>query len=92
MASAKKRQRSNGSSPRKRAHATFHYAVCVKNEHYPASLEVRKIYQVLGDKESTALGLVRIIDESGEDYLYPANYFIPIKVPRAVERAMRVAS
>ncbi len=68
------------------------YAVCVKNEDYPASLELRKIYRVLADKESGTLGLVRIVDESGEDYLYPADYFVPIRLPRAVERAMRLAS
>lgn len=51
------------------------YAVCVKNDAYPASLELRKIYQVVADEPSGALGLVRIIDESGEDYLYAAHYF-----------------
>jgi hypothetical protein len=91
MGSAKKKQKSNGSSKKKAAGAS-HYAVCVKNEGYPASLELHKIYQVLADKNSAALGLLRIIDESGEDYLYPSDYFVPIKVPRAVERAMRLAS
>ncbi len=92
MVSAGKRPRSNGSSPKKRAHGVSQYAVCVKNEDYPASLELRKIYRVLADKESGTLGLVRIVDESGEDYLYPTDYFVPIRLPRAVERAMRLAS
>jgi len=68
------------------------YAVCVKNDDYPASLEIRKLYQMLSDEKSGALGLVRIIDESGEDYLYPAHYFVPVRLPRAVERAVRLAS
>ena len=67
------------------------HAVCVKNDDYPASLETRKLYQVLADEKSEALGLVRIIDESGEDYLYPAQYFVPVRLPRAVERAVRLA-
>jgi len=68
------------------------YAVCIKNEGYPASLELRKIYQVVPDKKSAMLGLIRIVDDSGEDYLYPANHFVPIKLPRAVEKAVRLAS
>ena len=91
-ASARKKLRSNGSSPKKRVQGVSQYAICVKNEDYPASLELRKIYRVVSDKESSALGLVRIIDESGEDYLYPAEYFVPIKLPRAAERAMQIAS
>lgn len=68
------------------------YAVCIKNENYPASLELRKIYQVVSDKQSAALGLLRIMDESGEDYLYPAAYFIPISLPRTVQKAVQSAS
>ena len=52
------------------------YAVCVKNENYPASLELRKLYEMIPDKDAAKLCLVRIIDESGEDYLYPADYFV----------------
>ncbi len=59
------------------------FAVCVKNEDYPASLEVRKIYEVIPDAKATKHGLVRIVDESGEDYLYPADYFVPIQIPQA---------
>ena len=70
----------------------FQYAVCVKNEEYPASLELRKIYQVVPDKQSGNLGLIRIIDESGEDYLYPEDHFLVIKLTPAIERAVRAAS
>jgi hypothetical protein len=63
----------------------FHFAVCVKNDDYWASLELLKIYQVLPDPATDRHQLVRIIDESGEDYLYPLDYFVPIELPEAVE-------
>jgi hypothetical protein len=59
------------------------FAVCVKNDDYPASLELRKIYEVLPDEKAAKHGLVRIIDESGEDYLYPQDFFVPIEIPEA---------
>jgi hypothetical protein len=68
------------------------YAVCIKNDEHPASLELRKLYQVVPDKSSNALGLVRIIDESGEDYLYPSKYFLPVKLSPAVQKAISLAS
>ncbi|MGE5443572.1 MAG: hypothetical protein ACM3SR_03100 [Ignavibacteriales bacterium] len=68
------------------------FAICIKNEDYPASLEVRKIYEVIPDAKAAKHGLVRIIDESGEDYLYPADYFIPIELPQAAESAFLKAS
>jgi hypothetical protein len=55
------------------------FVVCVKNEGYPASLELRKIYQVLPDARAVEHQMIRVIDESGEDYLYPANYFESLK-------------
>jgi len=64
----------------------------VTNEGYPASLEIRKIYQVITDKASGELGYVRIVDESAEDYLYPAAYFLPIKLSPAIQKAVRRAS
>jgi hypothetical protein len=54
------------------------YVICVGNEGYPASLEVRKIYQIIPDKVAARLKQIRVIDESGEDYLYPLNYFVPV--------------
>jgi hypothetical protein len=68
------------------------FAVCVKNEDYPASLELRKIYEMLPDKKAAKHGLVRIIDESGEDYLYPEDYFVSIEIPQAAEPAFVNAS
>jgi hypothetical protein len=66
------------------------FVVCIKNEDYPASLEVRKIYQVLSDTYANEHRLIRIIDESGEDYLYPVAYFVPIELPQAAEVAFSV--
>jgi hypothetical protein len=58
------------------------YVLCLKNRGFTASLEVRKIYRVKSDAEAESHGLLRIIDESGEDYLYPEKYFVSIEVPR----------
>lgn len=68
------------------------FAVCVKNDEYPASLEIRKIYEVLPDDKAAKHGLVRIIDESGEDYLYPQDFFVPIEIPEAAETIFLKAS
>jgi hypothetical protein len=66
---------------------TRRYGVCVNNRGNAAGLELRKIYQIVEDAVAKARGLVRVIDESGESYLYPERYFIPIEVPRAVVSA-----
>ena len=63
------------------------FAICINNKDYLASLELRKVYQVLKDSDAAQNRMVRVIDESGEDYLYPANYFISIELPKAVEEA-----
>jgi hypothetical protein len=64
------------------------YAVCINNADYPASLALHKIYCVLPDEDAEADGDLRIIDESGEDYLYPADYFVFVELPRAVEESL----
>ena len=64
------------------------FAICVDNSEYPASLELHKIYRVLPDKDAQTDGDMRIIDESGEDYLFPADYFIPIELPQTVIRVL----
>lgn len=64
------------------------FAICIKNDEYPASLEVRKIYQTLPDARAAERQLVRVIDESGEDYLYPADYFAPIELSEALIEAL----
>jgi hypothetical protein len=57
------------------------YVLCIDNGGYPESLEVRKVYAVLPDERADAREYVRVIDETGEDYLYPSKYFVPIQVP-----------
>lgn len=64
------------------------FVVCINNENYPASLELHKIYRVLPDEDAADDGDLRVIDESGEDYLYPTSYFVPIKVPQVVEESL----
>jgi hypothetical protein len=61
------------------------FAVCIANEGYEASLERNKIYAVIDDCEAAADGDIRIVDESGEDYLYPAAWFVIVQVPQAVQ-------
>ena len=68
------------------------FAVCVRNDGYPASLELRKIYRVLGDKKAAKHDLVRVVDESGEDYLYPESFFVPIRLPQAVKEVFLKAA
>jgi hypothetical protein len=68
------------------------FVICIANKGYAASLELRKIYQIIPDKSAAALSQVRVIDESGEDYLYPEYFFVPVQLPQAVERAIRRAS
>ena len=65
-------------------HAT--YVLCVKNRGYAASLETRKIYRVLSDARALSRGMLRVIDESGEDYLFPVSFFVPIDVPKKATR------
>jgi len=67
------------------------FVICVKNSDYAASLELRKLYPVLPDPTAEARHLVRIVDESGEDYLYPANYFVAVKLEEPARRAVRRA-
>jgi hypothetical protein len=71
---------------------TPRFAICLNNTDYPASLERHKVYRVLLDEEAAQDGDIRVIDESGEDYLYPAEYFAVIALPPAVERALLQAS
>jgi len=65
--------------------------VCVDNEGYQASLERRKIYVALRDPDAEKQGLLRIVDESGEDYLYPKASFRPIALPQGVKKAVLAA-
>jgi hypothetical protein len=68
------------------------FVVCINNDSYPSSLELHKIYRVLPDDDAVADGDLRVIDESGEDYLYASSYFVPIQVPQTVEESFLKAS
>jgi len=70
---------------------TKQFAVCLKNDGYEVSLERRKIYQVLPDPEAAKHRQVRVIDESGDDYLYPQSFFVPIELPQPIRRAVLAA-
>ena len=65
-------------------------AICIRNKG-AEDLEIRKVYRVLPDARAAKDGLIRVIDESGEDYLYPADYFVPVELPREAERALSPA-
>jgi hypothetical protein len=64
-------------------------AICVDNSGYPAALELLKLYEVIPDADAAADGDLRVIDESGEDYLYPTNSFVLVDLPQNVERVVR---
>ena len=70
---------------------TKQFVVCLKNKGYEVSLEHRKIYQVLPDPEAAKHRQVRVIDESGEDYLYPQSFFAAIELPQPIRRAVLAA-
>ena len=65
-----------------------HFVVCVRNDEYEGALELRKIYEVLEDTVAEPHDLIRVIDESGEDYLYPRDWFLPIQLPQNIEEAI----
>jgi len=92
MASAGKKSSASGISTKRRG-ATGRwpgraFVVCVNNREYPASLELHKIYRVVPDPDAAREGDVRVLDESGEDYLYPAKWFVPVELPRQVKRSL----
>jgi hypothetical protein len=71
-----------------RPNSSPRFVVCIDNSDYSASLELHKIYRVVPDADAAQEGDLRIIDESGEDYLYAASRFVGIEVPEALERAI----
>jgi len=70
-----------GDKPRSR------FVLCIRKDGSD-DLEPRKVYQVLPDRAAVREGYVRVIDESGEDYLYPAEYFVPVRLPVAISREL----
>lgn len=74
----------------RRKRVDLEFALCVKNDDCE-DLERRKVYRVLPDKKADKDGYLRVIDESGEDYLYPASYFIRVQLPQEAEQAIAAA-
>jgi hypothetical protein len=68
------------------------FLICIRNDGYPASLETRKVYQELPDPDAEAQGLVRVIDESGEDYLFPKSMFLPVELSGEASAVLLKAS
>jgi hypothetical protein len=64
------------------------YVLCIDDGGYPESLEVRKVYAVLPDERAAANNYIRVIDETGEDYLYPKKYFVSIELPPEVAKVL----
>lgn len=66
--------------------------VCVNNHGYEASLEIRKIYEVLADRAAEKHHQIRVIDESGEDYLYPIDFFAPVRLPAETKEKLELTA
>lgn len=75
----------------KRSKLNGRFVICIRNEECE-DLEPRKLYRVLADEAAAADGYLRVIDESGEDYLYPESYFLSIELPKAAEEALLSAA
>jgi len=69
-----------------------HFMICVDNRGYESSLEIRKLYEVLTDKTAERHHQVRVIDESGEDYLYPEKFFAPVRLPGITKEKLELAA
>jgi hypothetical protein len=67
-----------------------HYMICVNNRGYEASLEIRKIYEIISDKAAEKHRQLRVIDESGEDYLFPDDYFAPVRLPSVTKEKLEL--
>ena len=88
-ASGKKRSNGNGTSTsRPKTRRTFRYALCIDNESYEVALEKMKVYPALHDPRAENDGCLRIIDESGEDYLYADKRFIVLELPPKQSRSL----
>jgi hypothetical protein len=77
---------------RKTKVASARLVICVENKGYTVSLEKRKIYVALADLQAAKRGHVRVIDESGEDYLYPKRFFLPVTLPQSIRKAVLKAA
>ncbi len=64
------------------------FIICIKNREYEASLELWKVYMTVSDDQAKRQNLLRVTDESGQDYLFPSEYFVPLTLPKVVRDAM----
>ncbi len=85
MASANASSRSSSSNGKSSAGG---YVLCIDNDGYPASLEMGKVYRTVRGSKKVPAGWIRVIDESHEDYLYPARRFVPVEIPPKGRRAL----
>jgi hypothetical protein len=92
MASARKSSSASGTSTRRKSAPSPRFVVCIRNDGCEASLERNKIYAVLPDDDAERGGDLRVVDESGEDYLFSADRFVAIEVPSAVKASLLKAS
>ncbi len=67
------------------------FAICIKNDGYADDLKVRTIYQILPDESAARSNYIRVVDETGEDYLYPSAYFVPVEVPSEAAETLVLA-
>jgi hypothetical protein len=74
-----------------RRNPPIRFVVCVRNDDYPEALELRKLYRVLPDSKAAKVHFLRIMDESGEDYLYPKTFFAPVRLTAPTRRALVTA-
>ncbi len=74
---------------KKKLSSQSRFAICIDNSHYPVSLELHKVYRVLADADAEKDGDLRVIDESGADYLYPSDYFVLVELPGSTGRALK---
>jgi hypothetical protein len=81
-----------GTEPNGQRKPAAQFLLCVQNEGYPVSLECRKVYRTIPDAKAETRKFVRVVDESGEDYLCPASYFVPIDLPQRAAKAFVEAS
>ncbi len=68
-----------------------HFMICINNRGYESSLETRKLYEVLTDRSAEKHRQIRVIDESGEDYLYPEKFFAPVRLPHVTKEKLELA-
>jgi hypothetical protein len=68
-----------------------HFMICIDNRGYESSLETRKLYEVLTDRVAEKHRQIRVIDESGEDYLYPEKFFAPVRLPHGTKEKLELA-